>query len=876
MSTPSELVENQADGRHILRSGRSACFVQRSRGTADRPVENAIVSVSIDVMSDSKSAADPAVTPDLVAKHGLTPEEFERIKKILGREPNFTELGVFSVMWSEHCSYKNSRKELRKFPTTGPNILVRAGEENAGVVDIGDGWAIAFKIESHNHPSAIEPFQGAATGVGGIIRDIFTMGARPEFCLNSLRFGPITEITECGSRSADRKNGVAQEDQSARNVGEGVAGLSIRNPKSAIATNRRLFTGVVSGIAHYGNCVGIPTIGGEIYFDESFEGNPLVNVFCLGVLRHDQLARGAARGVGNPVFYVGAETGRDGLAGAAFASRELTDESREDRPAVQVGDPFKEKLLLEACLELLARDAVAGIQDMGAAGLTCSTCETASRGGSGIEIDLSKVPKREPGMTPYEILLSESQERMLIIAKRECENVVREIFDKWDVPCAEIGQVTGDGIMRVRNNGAVVAEIPAKPLAEDAPLYAREAKKPAAAGIADPGYNVPSINPHEALPHLLRDPTIASKNWVYRQYDHTVRTGTVLKPGSDAAVFYVRYANKILAATTDCNSLYCALDPRQGGKIAVAEAARNLTCSGAKPLALTDNLNFGNPYKPENFWQFREAVEGVAEACRALNTPVTGGNVSLYNESPAGVVDPTPTIAMVGLIDEEKHVTTQWFKSAGDAIILLGGTRFVASHKSDDTEVVPPSLGGSQFLKICHGRKEGPVPRIDLALEIKVQDAVRDLIQAGLVKSAHDCSEGGLAVALAECCFNPEALLGADVRIKRPLGLRSDDRKPATKEIPTNNGFEACLTLFNEAQSRIIISVAPQNLEQTLSKLQESGIPHSHFGEVGGEQLRIAVDDQSFRWTAADLYDDWWNAIRRAVESSAAEPIPSL
>src|SRR5256714_364041 len=437
-----------------------------------------------------ESFRSPIVTPELVAEHGLMPEEFERIKKILGREPNFTELGIFSVMWSEHCSYKNSRKELKKLPTTGPNILVKAGEENAGVVDIGDGWAIAFKIESHNHPSAIEPFQGAATGVGGIIRDIFTMGARPEFCLNSLRFGPIT---------GDSPN---------------------------MKTNRRLFSGVVAGIAHYGNCIGVPTIGGEIYFDESFEGNPLVNVFCLGVLRHEQLARGAASGVGNPVFYVGAETGRDGLAGAAFASRELTEESKQDRPAVQVGDPFKEKLLLEACLELLATDAVAGIQDMGAAGLTCSTCETASRGGTGVEIDLAKVPKREPGMTPYEILLSESQERMLIIAKRGRENVVREIFDKWDVPCAEIGRVTDDGMMRVRNNGSVAAEIPAKPLADEAPLYSREAKSPTRAAIVSLAA-LPKIDNHQALRKLLRDPTIASKNWVYRQYDHTVRTGTI-------------------------------------------------------------------------------------------------------------------------------------------------------------------------------------------------------------------------------------------------------------------------------------------------------------------------------------------------------------
>ncbi len=788
-------------------------------------------------MTSQTPTVDPIVTPELVAKHGLTPEEFERIRKILGREPNFTELGIFSVMWSEHCSYKNSRKELRKFPTTGPNILVKAGEENAGVIDIGDGWAIAFKIESHNHPSAIEPFQGAATGVGGIIRDIFTMGARPEFCLNSLHFGPITDSSGggLGRKKTD------------------LAGDTLAATTAQIAANRRLFTGVVSGIAHYGNCIGVPTIGGEIYFDESFEGNPLVNVFCLGVLRHEQLARGAARGVGNPVFYVGAETGRDGLAGAAFASRELTEESREDRPAVQVGDPFKEKLLLEACLELLACGAVAGIQDMGAAGLTCSTCETASRGGSGIEIDLAKVPKRESGMTPYELLLSESQERMLIIAKRGKENLIREIFDKWDVPCAEIGRVTDDGMMRVHDNGSIAAEIPAKPLADEAPLYAREAKPPApVTGVNDPGYNnLPKIDNHEALRQLLRDPTIASKNWIYRQYDHTVRTGTVVKPGSDAAVFFVRYANKILAATTDCNSLYCRLDPREGGKIAVAEAARNLTCSGARPLAVTDNLNFGNPYKPENFWQLREAVEGIAEACRAFGTPVTGGNVSLYNESPAGVVDPTPTIAMVGLVDKEEHITTQWFKKDGDAILLIGE--------------IGNEIGGSQFLKIYHGRKQGPPPVVDLAHEIKIQNAVRDLIREGLVKSAHDCSEGGFAVTLAECCFNPEGLLGAEINVAHASGLRTDQ----------NRKLEACATLFNESQSRIVISVAANNMGRTMSTLRQYGVPFRQLGKVGGDELRIRVNEETFRWPLADLYDDWFNAIRRAVEDEA-ERIPSL
>ena len=777
-------------------------------------------------MSSEAPTVDPVVTPEVVAQHGLTLEEFERIKKILGREPNFTELGIFSVMWSEHCSYKNSRKELKKFPIAAPNILVKAGEENAGVVDIGDGWAIAFKMESHNHPSAIEPFQGAATGVGGIIRDIFTMGARPEFCLNSLRFGPIT----------------AENPKS-----------EIRNLK--LAENRRLFTGVVSGIAHYGNCVGIPTIGGEIYFDESFEGNPLVNVFCLGVLRREQLARATAKGVGNPVFYVGSETGRDGLAGAAFASRELTEQSREDRPAVQVGDPFKEKLLLEACLDLLAHDAIAGIQDMGAAGLACSTCETASRAGSGIEIDLAKVPKREPGMTPYEILLSESQERMLIIAKRGKENLVREIFAKWDVPCAEIGRVTDDGMMRVRNNDAIAAEIPAKPLAEEAPLYSREAT-PVAAAVSDRRIaDLPKIDNRRALRQLLLDPTIASKNWVYRQYDHTVRTGTLVKPGSDAAVFFVRYANKILAATTDCNSFYCALDPRVGGKIAVAEAARNLTCSGAYPLAVTDCLNFGNPYKPENFWQLREAVEGIAEACRAFGTPVTGGNVSLYNESPAGVVDPTPTIAMVGLIDDEKHITTQWFKEPGDLIILVGrGIGFQPTSDRRDADAT--LLGGSQFLRVCHGLKIAPAPHVDLVHEIKVQNAVRDLIREGLVKSAHDCSEGGLAVAVAECCFNPEKLLGAD------LNLKAADT-PATT------------VLFDESQSRIVISVARADLEKTVSLLREQGVLFQELGEVGGDTLSIRVNGETFRWQVADLYDDWWNAIRRTVEDER-ERIPSL
>ncbi len=734
---------------------------------------------------------DPPITPELIAKHGLTPEEYERICGILGREPNFTELGVFSVMWSEHCSYKNSKLELRKFPTRGDRVLVGAGEENAGVIDIGDDWAVAFKMESHNHPSAIEPFQGAATGVGGIIRDIFTMGARPVFSLNSLRFGPLTE-----------------------------------------PAHRHLFAGVVAGIAHYGNCIGVPTIGGEIYFDESYAGNPLVNVFCLGILRHGQIARGAATGIGNPVFYVGAETGRDGLAGAAFASRDLTEESKEDRPAVQVGDPFREKLLLEACLELLASGCVAGIQDMGAAGLTCSTCETASRGGTGVEIDLSLVPKREAGMTPYEILLSESQERMLVIVKKGEEVRVKEIFEKWDLPYAQIGIVTGDGFMRVQEEGKTVVEIPARALADEAPVYHREASQPPPPAPLDLT-SVQEVDVRDSLIQLSSHPSIASKRWVWRQYDHMVRLGCTVRPGSDAAVFIVREADKILAATSDCNALYCRQDPREGAKIAVAEAARNLTCSGAVPLALTDNLNFGNPYKPENFLQLREAVEGMADACREFNIPVTGGNVSLYNESPAGAIDPTPTVGMVGLIEDSKHITTQFFKQAGDVILLVG-------EPGDE-------LGASHYLKIVHGRKEGPPPRLDFAREQALQAAIRALIRIGLVESAHDCSEGGLAIALVESCLSGPEPHGAEVDFGE-TGLRAD------------------VLIFNETQSRIIVSVKKQNASVALALLEWRGVPARRLGIVTkSDSLRISADGKTFGWSLTDLDAAWSQTIEKLL-----------
>src|SRR5437870_4610688 len=628
---------------------------------------------------------EPTVTPELVQKHNLTPEEYARIREILGREPSYTELGIFSVMWSEHCSYKNTRPLLKTFPTQSSRILVGAGEENAGIIDIGDGLAIAFKIESHNHPSAVEPFQGAATGVGGIIRDIFTMGARPICSLNSLRFGPINSSAEYGVRSAESRNG-----------------------PSEIQNNRRLFSGAVAGIAHYGNCFGIPTVAGEVYFDKSYEGNPLINAFCLGVLRHEQIARGQASGVGNPVFYVGPATGRDGLAGAAFASQDLTQESADQqRGAVQVGDPFMEKLVCEACLELLATGAVAGIQDMGAAGLTCSTCETAARAGTGIEIDLKKVPQRAPNMTPYEIMLSESQERMLIIVQKGREEEVKRIFEKWDLPWAEIGRVTDTGRMLVRNNGQIVTDNPAKKLADEAPVYQREAQEPEylkavrAFTLAD----IPDTKDAEsALKALLTWPTIASKNWVYRQYDHMVRDGTVVCPGSDAAVIRIKEdslpalnaqdgarntVEKLIALTVDCNASYVYLDPCEGAKIAVAEAARNLACTGARPLGTTDNLNFGNPHNPEIFWQLREAVRGLAEACRAFDAPVTGGNVSLYNQSPNGPIDPTPTVAMAGLIERPEHITTQWFKDVGDAVILLG-----ALTDADDPLF---GLGGSAY-----------------------------------------------------------------------------------------------------------------------------------------------------------------------------------
>jgi phosphoribosylformylglycinamidine synthase subunit PurL len=853
---------------------------------------------------------EPAITPELVAKHNLTPDEYAHAKQILGREPSYTELGIFSVMWSEHCSYKNTRPLLKTFPTKSRKILVGAGEENAGIIDIGDGLAIAFKIESHNHPSAVEPFQGAATGVGGIVRDIFTMGARPICSVNSLRFGPITEDRPPhpgplpppggeGVAIGDKgKNPTSLATASASGLplpggegrGEGEPSFAegtdskIANRKSQIANNKRLFAGVVAGIAHYGNCFGIPTIAGEVYFDKSYEGNPLVNAFCLGVLRHEQIARGAAKGIGNPVFYVGPATGRDGLAGAAFASQDLTEESAEkQRGAVQVGDPFMEKLVCEACLELLATGAVAGIQDMGAAGLTCSTCETAARAGTGIEIELDKVPQRAPNMSSYEIMLSESQERMLIIVHKGREEEVKRIFDKWDLPWSEIGFVTDTGRMVVKHHGKVVADIPAKKIADESPVYQRDSKEPeylkAVRAFRLDG--IPDTQDAKTdLLKLLAWPTIASKNWVYRQYDHMVRDGSVVCPGSDAAVLRIkadslpdadsgithhasRITDKLIALTVDCNGTYVYLDPYEGAKAAMAEACRNLACSGAVPLGTTDNLNMASPLKPELFWQMKESVRGLADACKAFNAPVTGGNCSLYNQSPAGPIDPTPTVAVVGIIEIPEHITTQWFKGEGDAIVLLGDI----VDKND----LLLGLGGSAYLQVIHGQKNGTPPRCELEIAKTLHTTLLGLIQSGLVKSAHDCSEGGLAVCLAESCISQlvaretPRLIGAqiDLSLVGRASSRADGQADDGSSGASPHRLDALL--FGETQSRVVITCNPLDAVKVVERAKLMGVPAAQIGKVGGDKLAVKTAAGEFSAPLTELHDAWWHSIGRAM-----------
>ncbi|MFQ6066680.1 MAG: phosphoribosylformylglycinamidine synthase subunit PurL [bacterium] len=730
----------------------------------------------------------------MVEAHGLTEAEYERIKRILSREPNFTELGIFSVMWSEHCSYKSSKSVLKLFPTSGENILVKAGEENAGVIDIGGGLAVVMKAESHNHPSAVEPFQGAATGVGGIIRDIFTMGARPVALLDSLRFGHL-------------ENG----------------------------RNRYLFTGVVGGIAAYGNCIGIPTVGGEVYFDETYEGNPVVNVMCVGVVRKRDLIKARATGVGNPVLYVGSDTGRDGLGGASFASRELTEQSDRDRPAVQIGDPFREKLLLEACLELLNTGAVVAMQDMGAAGLTSSTTEMASRGGSGIEIDISLIPKREAGMIPYEVMLSESQERMALVVRREKEELAKKIFGKWDLHAVTVGKVAADGLFRVLDKDKVVAEIPAAALGKEAPVYTRRERKPEYLSRTR-SFKISELaqprDCNEVLKKLLGSPTISSKEWVYQQYDHMVRTDTVLLPGSDCTLIRIKGTKKAIALTFDGNGTYCYLNPYEGGKIAVAESARNVVCSGAKPLAITNCLNFGSPTKPEIFWQFKRCVEGMAESCRRLGTPVTGGNVSFYNENPQGAIDPTPVVGMLGLLEDVDRYCSPDFKREGDLVILLGECK-------DD-------LGGSEYLKLIHGLKMGDSPRINLEREKRVQRTCLESIKEGLISSAHDCSEGGLAVALAECSIlNPNQKKGAIIDFSPshfPFSLRADS------------------LLFGETQSRIVISCHPENFNQIENLAHKNKTPLVKLGKVGGDRLIIGIKRKKLIDIGIDELERLWRS----------------
>ncbi|TRY24103.1 phosphoribosylformylglycinamidine synthase subunit PurL [Brevibacillus sp. LEMMJ03] len=739
-------------------------------------------------LTRNEPTADQIADQRLYREIGLTDEEYQRVVDILGRKPNWTETGLYSVMWSEHCSYKNSKPVLRRFPTSGPRVLQGPGE-GAGIVDIGDNQAVVFKIESHNHPSAIEPYQGAATGVGGIIRDVFSMGARPVALLNSLRFGELT------------------------------------SPRV-----KYLFENVVAGIAGYGNCIGIPTVGGEVNFDATYEGNPLVNAMCVGLIDHDKIQKGVATGVGNPVIYVGASTGRDGIHGATFASEELNDESEKKRPAVQVGDPFMEKLLLEACLELIDTGIVVGIQDMGAAGLTCSSAEMASKAGNGIEMNLDLVPQREAGMSAYEMMLSESQERMLVVVEKGKEAEAIAIFDKWGLASAVVGRVTDDGMLRLLHHGEVVAEVPVKTLADDAPVYYRPSAVPAyyeANANVDPVAAIPEpADVNETLKALLAQPTVANKAWVYEQYDHIVRANTAVKPGSDAAVVMIRGTRKALAMSTDCNGRYVYLDPQVGGAIAVAEAARNVVCSGAEPLAITDCLNFGNPEKPEVFWQFEKAVDGMSEACLALNTPVIGGNVSFYNERSGDAIYPTPTVGMVGLIADVDHITTQDFQAEGDAIILLGETY--------------AELGGSEYQKWATGSISGRPPQLDLAKEAAVQKLVLDAIRQGLVKSAHDLSEGGLGVALAESCFGNG--IGAAVSLQSDL--RSD------------------VLLFSESQSRILLSVAQEQTDAVLALAKARGVPAQVIGTTGGERLVVNVNEtEVIHAPLADLKAAWKDAI---------------
>ncbi len=771
------------------------------------------------------------VTPEIAAEHGLSAEEYARILKILGREPSYTELGIFSVMWSEHCSYKSSKVHLKRLPTRGTRVVQGPGE-NAGVVDIGDGWVAAFKIESHNHPSFVEPFQGAATGVGGILRDIFTMGARPIAVMDSLHFG---EIVAC--------------DEAAR--------------------NRRILGGVIGGIAHYGNCFGVPTVGGEVQFESSYAGNPLVNVLALGVAKREELFFAKARGTGNPVIYVGAKTGRDGIHGASLlASAEFTEESKQKRPNVQVGDPFMEKLLLEACLEAMRTGAVVAIQDMGAAGLTCSTCEMGSRGGTGIEIELNKVPQRETGMTPYEIMLSESQERMLLVAERGREAEVLGVFAKWGLDAVVIGAVTGDGLLRVRNHGPIVAEIPAHPLAEEGPVYQRPMRAPAPRNeeklvefvgadlrvrpACKSGAHIGApLQLADCFRMLLASPAIASKRWIFEQYDHSVRTNTLVGPGAgDAAVVRVKETPRALALATDCNGRWCHLNPREGAKAAVAEAARNVACSGARPIAATNCLNFGNPEKPETMWQFSEVIDGIAEACTALDTPITGGNVSFYNETLGKPVYPTPTMGILGILEDASKALGMGFREEGDAIVLLEGTAHVAAGFSPANPSAMDSLrrelSSSEYAKRIHGIVAGAPPVVDLSAEKRLIECLVKLASADAVRSAHDVSDGGIAVTLAESCF-------------------ASDGFSAQVKLVGNEPVE--YALFGERGARAVVSCTLGGIGRVEAIARECGVGARKIGTVGRGEFCIEYNGRAvLAANVAALHDAWGNSLERTLK----------
>ncbi len=740
------------------------------------------------------------ITAEVVREHNLNDREHAEIVAMLGRTPTLTELGIFSALWSEHCSYKHTKAVLKSFPTTGPQVVQGPGE-NAGVLRLPDGWAVAFKIESHNHPSAVEPYQGAATGVGGILRDVFTMGARPVALLNSLRLGPLDE-----------------------------------------ARNRYLFAGIVKGVGDYGNCVGVPTLGGEVAFAPGYSGNPLVNAMCVGLLREKDLMRAKAHGVGNVLLAMGSRTGRDGIHGASFASEELSAKSEARRPQVQVGDPFTEKLLLEATLELIEAGLTVAIQDMGAAGLASSSAEMAARGGVGVELDTSLVPTREPGMTPYEIMLSESQERMLIVALPERVEAIQAVCAKWELEATPVGRVTDDGVFRVVHGGVTVAAIPGERLVDGCPVYHPEAvESPAAvarrrAAPAEPA----RADVLGALPMLLDDPTIASKRWVYEQYDSTVQAETVLGPGGDAGVLRVPGTGFGLAVSVDCNQRYVALDPYEGGKAAVAEAARNVACTGALPLGITDCLNFGNPDKPDAFFQFREACRGIGDACRAFGTPVTGGNVSLYNESPTGAIDPTPTVGMVGLLADMTRRVPSHFQTGGDAIVLFGTT---AGH-----------LGGSSYWEVVRGFVGGPPPAVDLGAEARLQRFLVAAAGAGLLRSAHDCSDGGLAVALAEACIGApyaETTFGASVVLANSAGLAPE------------------AILYGEDAARVVGSCGRERVEELLALAESHGVPAQAAGRVGEAHGRLEIHlrdhHATYGWASRDLRRGYLDAIPRRM-----------